>query len=260
MTGVATVAGTLLEGGLEADAPAGPGLGLPKPCFYPTTDTHIILRSDDYGATWDPWFEGGSGNLADLADVDLTGLADADGIFYDLASGLWKPGPLAAGSTSPRTKIADVLLASVAASVDFTSIPGTYDDLELVFYGKHATSTGAVSIRLTINNDTTDANYKRSYQYADSGGGSGGANVADRVTAQVNGTGPTLAKWVIPRYPDTTFQKVYGSEVVNSGTSLVQYGSLWANTAAITRLTLTFIDGTNFAVGTRVRLYGLKDV
>ena len=240
----------LLPPGTHASLPASAPKGALRPC---TTDgkTH---QWD--GTTWTDWKA--TPSFASLSDVDLTGLTNGNVPVWDSASSKWKPGS-AGGATSPRTKIADVTLTAVAASIDFSSIPATYDDLEVLFYGKHATVTTAVSMRFTLNNDTTDANYKRSYQYADSTA-SGGNNVADRVTAQVNGTGPTVAHWLIPRYADTTFQKGYGSEVFNGGSSLVQYGSLWANTAAINRLTLTLADGLNFAIGTRVRVYGLKDI
>ena len=70
MTAVdARVSGTFLNAGLEADAPAGPGIGLPKPAFYATTDTHTILRTDDYGETWYPWLVGGGGTAGDIEFV-----------------------------------------------------------------------------------------------------------------------------------------------------------------------------------------------
>lgn len=119
MTGIATVSGTWLPPGLEADAPPGPGIGLPKPVFYPTTDTKKILRSDDYGATWDDWFDGSTGGaLDDLADVDTTGVADGDTLVYDSGSGLWVPG--AGGGSAGSLAFAEARRASTDLNFNTT--------------------------------------------------------------------------------------------------------------------------------------------
>lgn len=111
MTAVdARVSGTFLNAGLEADAPAGPGIGLPKPAFYATTDTHTILRTDDYGATWYPWLIGGGGTAADIVFVPVGTIAatDVQAAIAELDSEL--PARISAGLSS--------LVAGAPAALD----------------------------------------------------------------------------------------------------------------------------------------------
>jgi len=56
--------------------------------YHPATKTWIPLQVDANGKVI---VDMSAIKLDDLADVDLTGLADDDFFYYDLASGLWKP-------------------------------------------------------------------------------------------------------------------------------------------------------------------------
>lgn len=60
--------------------------------YYPTDKIWLPIQVDSAGRIK---VDMSSINLDDLADVDLTGLADDDFMYYDLASGLWKPRKLA---------------------------------------------------------------------------------------------------------------------------------------------------------------------
>lgn len=172
--------------------------------------------------------------------------------------------PSGGGGGGGRTLIAGgTPLASAAASIDFTSIPATYHDLEIVIVGKISTASTAVVINLTVNNDTTDANYNSIRAYATSSGPNQSA-AANRNICTFPGSTVTAGKAgsaiiKLPDYRGTTFYRVAQIRSQNAGTRIEHAGLVWANTATINRLTLTPSDGSNFIAGTYARLYGITD-
>ena len=75
-------------------------------------------------------------------------------------------------------KIATTTLSSAAASIDFTSIAGTYTDLRLVIVGKYTSAGG--NTRIVFNSDTSSL--YSSTRIA----GDGTSASSDRLTAQAN--------------------------------------------------------------------------
>lgn len=63
-----------------------------------TEGQHLVVNNLGYPA-WADDTGGGASALADLTDVDLTGLADGDVLIYDEASGDWLPETPASGSS-----------------------------------------------------------------------------------------------------------------------------------------------------------------
>jgi hypothetical protein len=82
--------------------------------YYPTTKVWLPIQVDSVGRLK---ADMSAINLGDLADVDLTGLADDDFMYYDLASGLWKPRKLV-DADIPATICRDSELADHAALSD----------------------------------------------------------------------------------------------------------------------------------------------
>jgi len=152
--------------------------------------------------------------------------------------------------------------AGGAASIDFTSIPSTYTDLKLVVSARTDGSnrTGILS----INNDTTDANYSHRDLY-----GTG--------SSTFSGSGSNRYHWYLDYSSDTAstfgstdfyFPNYAGSsnksfsvdsiEETNASTAYAYLiAGLWSNTAAINRLTLTCFSG-NFVQYSTASLYGIS--
>ena len=61
----------------------------------------------------------------------------------------------------------------------------------------------------------------------------------------------------MPNYAGTAFMKNYRAESFCPSWAMA-VGGQWASTAAITRVTLVPLGGTNFVTGSRVTLYGLS--
>jgi hypothetical protein len=187
-----------------------------------------------------------------LASLDATGKVPA----AQLAAGL--------------AKIQDTLLASPAATIDFPGIPGSYSHLRLHLVGRTDVGSGFANAVLRFNGDAT-ALYS-SEQVLNTAATTAGAQ------EQASSTSITIATLTgashvtgyvgsavidIPNYTGTAWVKVvngvsgYTTTIATGGTVTKSQFGVWANTAAITRITLSLSSG-NFVVGTRATLYGLN--
>lgn len=159
--------------------------------------------------------------------------------------------------------------AGGAASIDFTSIPSTYDDLWLThsircdFVGEYR------NLLVTFNNDTA-TNYSNtllegynaatnSYRYTSA------ANIRG-----LNSAGGTLntsntfasGQIYIPNYKNTSYNKQAIAEGALEKNATTEYAlelgaALWRNTAAINRITLTLLSSANFVQYSQATLYGV---
>jgi hypothetical protein len=166
---------------------------------------------------------------------------------------------------SSRELISSSVLTGSAASVTFSSIPGTYKDLCLRVSTRADAGT-ADDIQITFN--STNSSYSRtnlkkngstitsqrgssqSYFYMDwSGNG-------DAMTANSFGS----AELYIPNYAGST-NKVMSNFGTTENNSTSQYmaidAGLWSNTAAITSINVLSGLG-NFVAGSSFYLYGIK--
>lgn len=145
--------------------------------------------------------------------------------------------------------------AGGAATIDFTSIPGTYTDLTLVLSAR-ATSTTA-TITLAFNGSS--ASFTGRYMQGN------GAAASSTTSTTLIGNSPistdTASTFgnlllVIPNYAGAT-NKTFSVDVVteNNATTAYQqiFAGLWSNTAAITQVTLSL---ANFAQYSTAYLYG----
>lgn len=171
--------------------------------------------------------------------------------------------------TSGWVRLSETVLASPAASIDISSISGSYRHLKLYLQTRSSTS-GTKSIGLKFNNDG-GANYN-SVRY--SGNYNNDLGVAEVIggTSILIGYMPgsdttaglaTSMELSIPNYSGATFSKsiisltgpIFATSSANIWAQILH--GWWSNTGAINRITLT-PSANNFAAGTILSIYGLS--
>jgi hypothetical protein len=155
-------------------------------------------------------------------------------------------------------------LSSPAASVTFTSIPGTYTDL-LLSTSIRASSGGTISAGLRFNGSTT--NYSERLLYG-TGSSAASANATTTSIQWANlgndtNTSNTFSNCqiYIPNYAGSTNKSVSTESVTENnatGADIYLDAGLWSDTAAITSLTLT-ASTPDFATNSTFYLYGIKN-
>jgi len=152
-----------------------------------------------------------------------------------------------------------------AASIDFTGIPQTYTDLNILFsvrstgnYNadglglliKFNGSTSSFSFRALEGNGASAISFNNTTnQIAGIGGGS-------NVTANTFNNGSIY----IPNYTGSNNKSFATDSVMeNNGTTAADdmYASLWSNTAAITSITI-YPSASNLAQYSSATLYGIR--
>ena len=167
------------------------------------------------------------------------------------------------------TLISSQTLGGSTASVTFSSIPSTYNDLKLVFSANTASATSIANLFFTLNGDST-ANYSTTRLSASSG-----TAASDRYTSssQANigvysGTSSgysasifTYSELYIPSYTSTTAKQMFSSNTaeVNAapGAYLATLATLYRGTSAIT--SISFTPSFAFATNSSFYLYGIKN-
>jgi hypothetical protein len=181
----------------------------------------------------------------------------------------WAP---AAAPSSAYTLIADSTLGA-DGTFSFTSIPNTYEHLQLVCYLRSDRAATEDDLGLRFNNDTA-SNYD-GYTFRGNGTGptsTGGESLAATSLVQKNSlVGNTATANVfggvtvtIPHYAGTTNNKAAHSlagKKIGTATgnlSVLMGMGAWRSNSAINRVDLLPAGGgTNFKAGSRVSLYGL---
>ena len=152
-----------------------------------------------------------------------------------------------------------------AANIEFTSIPQTYTDLVVLLSGRTTRSEVTDSIYIKFNNNSS--NY--SFRDLDSNGSSVSSSSANdyppaRVSANT-ATANTFGSWsaYIPNYASTTTNKsvsLEGMSETNAATAYMRItAGLWANTSAITQITLISQNPVDFMQYSSATLYGIKN-
>jgi hypothetical protein len=156
--------------------------------------------------------------------------------------------------TSTYDLIASNVLSSSASSVTFSSISGSYRDL-VVVATPISSSTGG-SLNITVNGDT-GSNYSR--VLAEANGSSTGSNSGTSTSFfamwnyQEIGTSPSPYILQLLDYSATNKHKTLLVRANNPTTALSMAAGRWANTNAITSITLT----GGFAANSSFYLYGI---
>ena len=165
-------------------------------------------------------------------------------------------------------KIASVTVgAGGASSIDFTSIPATYTDLQILLSARNtASANNWYTLKLQFNSDTTDGNYSTRILYgfgSTAGSGTGNRQNTGYIpsAARTASTFGNLSLYV-PNYAGST-NKSFSTDSVTEGNGasfeiLGFHAGLWSNTSAITQIILG-ADAGSFAQYSTATLYGIKN-
>ncbi len=151
--------------------------------------------------------------------------------------------------------------AGGASSIDFTSIPSTYTDLEILVSGR---TTGAGNgINITFNGNTS--NYTNAAMQGN-GGSVSSYGTYNRNAGMFGYSGDTASsfgstKIYILNYTSSRF-KTYSADAVSENNGATAYmnivNGLWSNTSAITSISLAPMEGTLIQYSTAY-LYGISN-
>ena len=166
------------------------------------------------------------------------------------------------------TKIAEVTVGSGgAASIDFTSIPGSYTDLMVVLSGRSTRSATSEETAMRVNGLTTGI-YSQKILYGNSSTSvySASESSATRLyspavaanSATANTFGNT--QFYFPNYAGSTNKSVSIDGVWENNSTNAEiwmHGGLIATTSAITSLTFYCLNSSNWAQYSSATLYGV---
>lgn len=166
--------------------------------------------------------------------------------------------------------ISKTTLSTATATVTFSSIPQTYDDLFLVMSAQtNYTSRG--SVRVSFNGYTGNSPVAMALSAAGTSptalynpGGSGDFYIYPGASDNQNAA-PGSSDLYIPRYTSSSFFiPILGNTVVNqNGTSSNNYltgdGILYNYAVAKTSILLQLFSGATFSANSNFYLYGIKN-
>ena len=156
--------------------------------------------------------------------------------------------------------------AGGAATIDFTSIPGTYTDLAVLVSARSVASSED-DLRLRFNNDTGNNYVFRSLYGSGSGsGGSGTGTISFAYYGVIAGTSFTANTFTnmsayIPNYAGSSYKSVSVDSVEENnatGTNALLIANIWNNTAAITSITISGASA-NLTQYSTAYLYGISN-
>ena len=159
------------------------------------------------------------------------------------------------------TKIQTVTTTGAEAVIDFTSIPATFTDL----WVEVSARTGAADDNLFYKFNGSTSSYTVR-NLLGIGSGSGVSQTPSISAMQAGGLRNTTASTFgstsiyVPNYAGAT-NKSSSVDHTSEGNETQAYqflvANLWANTSAITQITLFLQGGGNFASGSTATLYGI---
>jgi hypothetical protein len=268
----------LFATGVHGSRPAASAVG--KGGLYSCTTHSLVYQTD--GSSWTTWATLGGAAVDDatISTTDITTnnastskhgwLKKLSNVSTEYMSGTGVFSTPAGSSTIVQL---DEKIASggATASLDFTSISGSYRHLELRMMLRGLVAATQAGLYLRFNNDS-GANYSCSRIY-----GQGSGAVSDSFDGQTSmqnichlcGSTATASVFasgtiVVPHYANTGFHKMVearssGWTSTSGSTFVVSMANAgkWASTAAVSRITLLPSSG-NFADGSIATLYGIS--
>ena len=161
------------------------------------------------------------------------------------------------------TPLQSIQLASSSASVTFSNIPQTYQDLVIVCTTKDTGSAGDSRVDIQINGDT-GSNYSMTWLYGNgssalSGRGSNSTETSPGRSSSNNWNNSIIN---LMNYSNSTTYKTILGRGNNPGATAWSGVCLWRNTAAITSVKVFAQNGTSitFDAGSTFDLYGISPV
>jgi len=196
---------------------------------------------------------GTTGTITRACETTVTGVAHSSGdkvvhgaTVADIAPGI--------------VLLKKITLASDAASLAFTStdIPTTgYSHLRLQILGRTTLNDVDESLSLTINGDTTTANYRHKYWYGSTNSNATGPDAMFLAAVNAPAARPGLSDLDFFDFLGS-WQKLVKTSYYSPGSQTEGLGAIeWFNTAAITSISLAPATGSNFVAGTKAWLYGI---
>lgn len=167
------------------------------------------------------------------------------------------------GTSGALSVIARTVLAAPAATIDFTSIPATYESLLVQLTGESSQATTSTGIDVRFNNDS-GANYDGG-RVTQVTAATATAQTSVRIGALTGTTGTAnsggAVELLIPNYARTVFHKTGIARNTFKDAANAPFvehdGIHWRSTAAIDRVTLILPGGGNFVIGSVATLYGI---
>jgi hypothetical protein len=158
--------------------------------------------------------------------------------------------------------IAKNVLGSAAASIEFTSIPGTYTDLVIVASLRSARSTELDDIYMRINGVVTDRTRRSLYGTGSAAASESASNAYVATVNAANSTSNTFTsvEVYLPNYAGSTNKSLsaISAQEANSSTAYIfATAGLWSQTAAVTSVEFYSNNSQNIASGSSFFLYGI---
>ena len=170
----------------------------------------------------------------------------------------------------PKGLLTRTELSGDASSVAFTSIPQTYDHLEVTAYVRDDRSATSDDILMSLtpvggSNDTTDANYDTQLLQGAGSTLTAAQSAADRTVGNISSANETANAFgvltiTLVNYAKTDRHKhsLSVSGRAASATGIYFRSNRWENTAAIEAITFTPSAGSNFVAGSVFQLRGIN--
>jgi hypothetical protein len=238
----------------------------------PTSGAHVIgeMYIDSAGTTYvctaggtpGTWSAGGGGSSTLAGDTDVSISSPAQGHVLGYNGSAWT-------NVGGMQRISSQTLVSTAASITFSSIPGTYKHLLLVAQQRGTTATTALDAAMQFNGDT-GANYLTTRLYNNSSSTAASLEATGQTNIVIGGIPGSSAganafgdaHITIPNYAGSNDKGiVYTSGFItanSAGGGSVQTGhGAWFSTAVITSITV-FPTAGSYAAGTIFTLYGVS--
>jgi hypothetical protein len=165
------------------------------------------------------------------------------------------------------SKLAEVTLASGAATINFTNIPQNYTDLVMKLSLRQDTTNFGSGITMTFNSNTSSLYSMRSLRGDPSSSSASSASETNLTSTFVGVTQMNTAstftnmEMYIPNYASTTTAKSVSIDEVTEANQtearLYLIANLWNSLVAINQVTLT-ATSFNFVQHSTATLYGVK--
>ena len=178
----------------------------------------------------------------------------------------WLTGSMLSTYAVPKNLIERQELGGTATDVTFSSIPQTYDHLELTMYARSDRAVTMDNMFHNINGDTTAANYDEQGLKGVSSTVSAYQVAADLFIAKMPGASETANQFgaatvTFYNYTKTDRHKHYlniTGNVADNNKRLDIQSKRWENTAAITTIKVYPSEGDNFIAGSVFTLRGIN--
>ena len=158
--------------------------------------------------------------------------------------------------TAKFTVLGNTTLATASASVTFSSIPSGYKDLVVVVTS--LADVGTTNFTMRFNGATTGYSSVVAYGDGSSAASYVGSSSIDLMAFGGATTAPALVTATVLDFSATNKHKSVLSRGNRSNQEASMSAGRWADTAAVTSLTIRTTTANNYAIGSTFRLLGVN--